>query len=205
MGGKTILMTYLATALSCAGERTVTICFNGSPDIDYKIQALAQGYATRIYGSIGIKLHWKTTCSEAEWNVPGTEAAPNLVTIGIAWAPKAPRTIPPGARASARPFQATGERVSLYLDRIKPVLEQRELAGAILGHILAHEIGHVLMGHNAHTSHGLMKGLWNNVELAEMLRRPMQFSPEDAAQMHRRLDRPLGLIAASRLRPQQVT
>src|SRR5689334_633222 len=101
MGGKTILMTYLASALGCAGERSVTICFDRTPDLDYKIQALAQGYATRIHRSIGIELYWKATCSEAEWNLPGIDAAPNLVTIGIGWAPKAPRTIPPGARASA--------------------------------------------------------------------------------------------------------
>jgi hypothetical protein len=196
MNGRAMVMAYLATALGWAGDRTVTICFKTNPEVDYKIQALAQGYATRIYGSIGIELHWKVTCSQAEWNAPGTDAAPNLASIGIAWVPKAPQTIPLGARASARPFQATGDRVSLYLDRIIPVLEQREPAAAILGHILAHEIGHVLLGHDAHATHGLMKGIWNDVE--QTLYRPMQFTAEDAAQIHRRLRGSLALSAANR-------
>lgn len=198
MKAKLILMSCLAAALSWAGGPSVTLCFNLNPEVEYKIQAFAEGYATRIYQPIGIDLRWKIRCTEDERNAPGTDRAPNLTTIGIEWIPKAPPTIPSQARALALPFQATGERVLLFLDRIMPVLQEREFAAAILGHILAHEIGHVLMGQDAHTSHGLMKGVWNNLEQTEMLYRPMQFTQEDAAQIHRRLRGSLASIAANR-------
>lgn len=190
-----ILMSVATTTISWAGERSITVCFPPNPEVNYQVQALAKGYASRIYHSVGIKLHWKTGCTQAEWNGPGTASAPNLTTIGIGWARKAPPTMPSGARASARPFQQVGERVTLYCDRLTPLFEQRELAPAILGHILAHEIGHVLMGYNGHTTEGLMKAAWSNDEQTAMLHRVMQFTPENVAQLHRSLDRQPVLLA----------
>ena len=48
--------------------------------------------------------------------------------------------------------------------------------GQILGHAVAHEIGHLLMGTNSHSSRGLMRGNWNVDELRAMAERQLLFS-----------------------------
>jgi hypothetical protein len=195
-----MLMSLVASTVSWAGERgrTVTLCLAPHPEVDYGIQAFAQGYASRIYRAIGIELRWKHSCPKAERDAPGTSFAPNLTTLGIEWTPKAPATIPVAARAAARPFQSTGPRITLYLDRLRRVLEDRPLAAAVLGHILAHEIGHVLLGHNGHSLEGLMKALWSTTEQSGMLHRPMEFTAQQGEQLRQALDRRSMVVATGR-------
>jgi Zn-dependent protease with chaperone function len=192
-----MLMSLVASTISWAGERTVTICLAPHPEVNYTTQVLAQDYASRIYHAIGIELRWKSSCPQAEEDAPATPFAPNLTTLGIEWAPKAPATISPAARASAHPFQPTGPRITLYLDRLRPMLQERRLAAAVLGHVLAHEIGHVLLGHNGHAQEGLMKAIWSAAEQRAMLCRPMPFTTEQGEQLRQTLDRrPVVLVAA---------
>ncbi len=65
----------------------------------------------------------------------------------------------------------------------------------ILGRVTAHEIGHLLLGSNSHTVHGLMQAKWD-------LRRPhlaeWQFTSADAAKIRSRLrPRPDGDVATA--------
>jgi DDE superfamily endonuclease len=54
------------------------------------------------------------------------------------------------------------------------------LAAAVLGHVLAHEIGHILLGHNGHADEGLMKATWSAAEQRAMLYRPMRFPADQS-------------------------
>ena len=54
----------------------------------------------------------------------------------------------------------------------------------IVGRVSAHEIGHLLLGTNAHAAHGLMRASWN---LQRIDRGDWDFSLEDAARIRDRL------------------
>lgn len=195
MTNATVLLGFVLSTSSWAGDRSITICLAPSLDVEYdQILAQAKGYATRLYRSIGVDLRWKTTCSTTELETPGTLSEPNLSTIGVEWAATAPLTLQAGARASARPFQTTGIRVILYQDRIMPLLQERPRGSAVLGHVLAHEIGHVLLGHTAHGRKGLMQPAWSNLEQSAMRRTPMAFTSEEAESIRRRLDNRPGML-----------
>lgn len=197
---KIVTLAALAAAMSEAGESTLLVCLPANPSIDFQTMSVAQGYATRIYRKIGLDLRWKGHCSDAELDLPGTSTQPNLATLGIQWTAKAPADAASTVRASAQPFQATGVRIMLYSDRLAPVLQQeRNLAAAILGHILAHEIGHVLLRHNNHATEGVMKQSWCDAEVRAMRVRPLRFTDYQAAQIHESLRRgPVTLTAAGR-------
>jgi hypothetical protein len=53
----------------------------------------------------------------------------------------------------------------------------------ILGNVMAHELGHLLLGSNSHTATGIMRARWQ----AEELRRPGSFNAEQAERMRGRL------------------
>jgi hypothetical protein len=55
--------------------------------------------------------------------------------------------------------------------------------GVLLGHIAAHEIGHLLLGEDSHSAHGIMEGCWGPGELEKINKGALLFSDEEAERM----------------------
>jgi hypothetical protein len=74
--------------------------------------------------------------------------------------PHAPRGFSPQALGYALPCAKSGMQVTIYADRVETV-SWTTLAGfyRVLGHALAHEVGHVLLRSCAHDDSGLMRCL----------------------------------------------
>ncbi len=73
---------------------------------------------------------------------------------------------------------------SIFYQRVMDVAESgRVPTGKVLGHAIAHEIGHLLLGSNSHSMAGLMKARWNDgdLKLADMGR--LHFSPKEGSVM----------------------
>lgn len=54
---------------------------------------------------------------------------------------------------------------------------------SLVGRVAAHEIGHLLLGVNSHSPHGLMRAGWNVKEVHQSL---WEFSEKDALRIHQR-------------------
>src|SRR5262249_44633249 len=50
----------------------------------------------------------------------------------------------------------------------------------LLGHVIAHEIGHLLLGENAHYPSGLMKIKWNQNDLQRMVQGDLLFTAQQS-------------------------
>jgi hypothetical protein len=57
-------------------------------------------------------------------------------------------------------------------------MESHTGTAIILGHAMAHELGHLLLGTNSHSSDGLMRAQWNRGDLAEAARGNLLFSAQ---------------------------
>ncbi len=55
--------------------------------------------------------------------------------------------------------------------------------GQILGHVIAHEIGHLLLNQELHSARGIMRGEWGFTELRAMARGLLLFTPQEAERM----------------------
>jgi hypothetical protein len=51
-----------------------------------------------------------------------------------------------------------------FYDQIQRMADERRLASTLLGHVLAHEIGHLLLRSNSHPLSGIMSGRWRGEE-----------------------------------------
>jgi hypothetical protein len=82
-----------------------------------------------------------------------------------------------------------GGYATLLMDRVDDLARQQQLVskGQILGHAAAHELGHLLMGSNSHSSRGLMRAKWKANELQDMAERRLLFSREEAERMRVRI------------------
>ena len=61
--------------------------------------------------------------------------------------------------------------------------ERHRALEALLGHVLAHEVGHLLLGQKSHGSLGLMRATWSKAERVLIAGRRLPFSRDDAARL----------------------
>ena len=59
--------------------------------------------------------------------------------------------------------------------------------GGILGSVIAHEMGHLLLGSNAHAISGIMRARWESDELHRIAMGTLMFLPEQSKRMHARI------------------
>jgi len=63
-----------------------------------------------------------------------------------------------------------------FYDGVQRVAEEHRLGHALLGNVLAHEIGHLLLGSKSHSVSGIMSAHWNGDELRRISEGTMFFT-----------------------------
>ena len=138
----------------------------------------AQSIAAEIYSRIGVRLRWR----RASMPKPGRSKGLAHCTILMDFSWNTPSNLHPGAMAVSNPYLVGNTCVTVFMDRLKLVGEQNPTASAfLLGHILAHEIGHVLQGIRRHSDGGVLKEHWSVADIRRMQVEPLRFTDHDAA------------------------
>ena len=75
----------------------------------------------------------------------------------------------------------------VFYDRIQRMSEERRLASTLLGHVFAHEIGHLVLRSNSHSISGIMSGRWAGEELRTISEGAMFFMPHESKVLRDRL------------------
>jgi hypothetical protein len=173
----------------------VALTFQPPVPIDAAVVRKAVAEAMAIWAPYGVALDREDAC--------GSSAAETLrLTIGIA------RTAMPGRAPIVlgtivfAPDGTPEPRITLFLDEILrfvaaarvldaeewhwPRLLREQITGRVLGRVLAHEIGHYVLGDRRHTGAGLMRSIQRSDELAEPSRGGFTLSTDQAAQLRAR-------------------
>jgi hypothetical protein len=137
----------------------------------------ARGVVNEIYSGIGVRVVWQSARSAP----PGCAKAPLHRTIVVALSPMTRVGISPQALAFSNPHLMQGPCVTLLMDRLEPLVQKNPVQAAFLmGHVLAHEIGHVLQGFVRHSEMGVMKDRWSEKEIMHMPANRLRFTAFDA-------------------------
>jgi hypothetical protein len=86
---------------------------------------------------------------------------------------------PPLALAYATPYKESGTCIHVFLDRVLHLGPDPAFSNALLAHVMAHEITHVLEQLDRHSNEGVMKARWSSEDYERMERHPLPFAPED--------------------------
>ena len=176
---------YMALALltipaATAGEPT------GQPVVEIFLPAMrrpaldmaflrARDIVTQIYADIGIKVVWLRSSPS-----PGCEIRPMHGRILVTLATGNPGLHRDMALAYANPYMVGQPCITLLTDRLGDDVRLNPLTtGFVLGHTLAHEIGHVLQGIARHSETGVMKSRWSQTEVRDMTVERLHFEPYD--------------------------
>ena len=130
----------------------------------------AEHQATRIFSGFGITLLWTNT----KPGEPHYEAAVQMRIVVV-----------PDSRTerNRRLAIAHSENMAAYAfyRRIVGLAEHNGAdVAALAGHVIAHEIGHLLLPYDSHSSSGVMRGEWDRAQFDEMAKGLLAFGPEQA-------------------------
>lgn len=156
-----------------AAEQHVAVCMNYTEDM--ALQSQAKGIASAILAGSGVKIQWRD---------PGKCPAEAIL---ITLSDNQPAGMRPGALAYALPFEGT--HIVVFYDRVKndQVKSRPGTRSSLLGHVIAHEITHILQGVVVHSESGLMRAQWTRADYREMIDKPLQFTEEDVWRIQRGL------------------
>jgi hypothetical protein len=84
--------------------------------------------------------------------------------------------------------QQSGGLATVYVDQVVDVARRLHIDhGTLLGHTIAHEIGHLLLGSTAHGASGLMREIWSRKEMQKGREDEWALLPREAATIKGRL------------------
>lgn len=134
----------------------------------------AKQTVNEAYTNISIKVTWRSGPAPS-----GCWKSTLRRQIILQFRPDAP-TSHNDALAYALPHASDGPCIVLLTNRIlRTVTPNPTTGGALLGHVLAHEIGHVLQGIERHSPSGLMQEHWTIQEIKNMTGNPLRFTAYD--------------------------
>ena len=169
----------------------------------------AQRESERILRQVGIQTAWldcPISAEEMETN-RSCAAKPSANHLIVKLLPKAMSKkfrMPRGIFGFAMPTAKgrPGDAISLFYERVVDLAYHggvgtsfADAQALILGHMTAHEVGHLLLGPDSHSSSGVMSFPWSRRTLTNMERGRLKFSDAERGAMHRELDRRAALSA----------
>jgi hypothetical protein len=196
-----LLMTIwvLKLAGDAPTQAPLTIFIYDRAHVGSKALVQAERLATEIFERAGVDTQWTTqSVSDGaallnDFSAATDKGCPqplDSATLRAEILPYAPPGFSPQALGYALPCAKSGIQVTIYADRVETV-SRTTLAVfyRVLGHALAHEVGHVLLRSSAHDNSGLMKGVWAKSDWLRAAVSTLPFTQGQATVMCQQLQR----------------
>ena len=155
-------------------ERPVAI-YIANQHVAMEAANFAKGQASKMFARIGVRV---------EWHSVGRSPLPADALV-IDMVEQESKNECVGALACAKPYE--GIHIRVFVDRIGATVP-KSMVPALLGHVLVHEITHILQGVDRHSDSGVMKAQWDANDFVHMTGHPLPFTPQDVVLIERGLD-----------------
>jgi hypothetical protein len=166
-------------------------------DVPARKLARSTEVATRILAMAGVNTVWRLGPGDteeahlvdvslpAERHTPEPDTPDYLVVRIVIGSPAAAR---PGTLGYAMPHARFGVHATILYNRILERLsDSKEFdVAVILGHVMVHEIGHLLLESAEHSPNGIMKAHWDNVDLRQAIQGYKKFTPQQSKAIRER-------------------
>jgi hypothetical protein len=180
MKGSSLLMAgfvWCGVAFAQDGSRMTILVYNYA-DIPVDTLVRAEDAAARIFRHAGIETIWRDCRAEDLEPKHAPCPSPSALSPGLRIQSQF-QLVPNTVRRDTMGF-ATGYLATISLEYAEDLA--RSAMGAvpeILGHIAAHEVGHVLLG-TGHTVSGIMQARWSLNDWDLLRQRTLFFTPQQA-------------------------
>ncbi len=160
----------------------------------------AQAHVTDLYAAIGVQAVWAKTVRPTESRVHSPERDPRELLMKIL-SPAMSRRL--GVAEDALGLAAVtllegGTIAYVLFDRVSHVaITSATSRATVLGMVISHELGHLLLPHGSHSRTGLMRPRWNAVDFKVVNHQQLHFTREQVHSIHRLINRRIALALFS--------
>lgn len=195
---KAFLMLLFLTTTRCfstgnASSVSVTVDVFNDAATPRSVVEFAEQEASRIFIAAGLEMTW-VDCLAKQENVLSAGCPPSRGPTHLNL-----RILPHGKRVKEDSFgvaflatDGAGTYIDVFYDAVEKLHHESNTSpGRLLGHVMAHEIGHLLIGSNAHSNWGIMCPVWSRRELRGIEMGSVFFTGDQARRMRNRLLSPV--------------
>jgi hypothetical protein len=175
---------------------TLSIHLYDEAHVPKALLRLATADVNRLFRPVGVRIIWEQPLSEraidegTDMTSPAFQKPEHRGYVVVRLMQRTPATVFPRALGYSLPFAHTGAHVLIFYDRVEALTQRVDTAGyVILGHAMAHEIAHVLLGSTEHSAGGLMEGSWTPASWRLASQGLLTFRREEVDRMRARLSR----------------
>jgi hypothetical protein len=186
----------------------MTISVHDYADVPSKLLSAAEEQAREIYHRAGLETVWLNCSPKLEKIEPESCHFSDTTHLTLKISPHAFNAQVRDrldVLGTAYPDdKGVGYFAYVFYDRVQELAERQRLGHTLLADVMAHEIGHLLLGSNSHSLSGIMCAHWNYDQLRNIAEGVMSFIPSQSKMMRERLrTRQTGRLAQPPIPPQQ--
>jgi hypothetical protein len=164
---------------------TIRVWMIDAVRLDEKTLAVALDKAQVIFGDAGVRVIWLRCPAEANQAAqPGLCQADDTKKLFLRIVRQPVSGFgSPHALGQAFSGEVGSQYATVFHDRVLAMAASHKpgTEALVLGHVIAHELGHLLLGTSAHASFGLMAAGWSAVDLERAPAGLLEFSSTEAA------------------------
>ena len=205
----TIVMVSLFPAVALAGPPDIhpshlRISLFNDAAVPQELLERAETRASFVLGQAGIEVDWLIchSASPVDFSSKPTECSaivwPQQLSVRILKQGKAV-----GEDTFGQSFldqSGFGAYANIYFASLNASRAHPELSdGEMLGYVIAHEVGHLLLGANSHSDTGVMQARWRGPALHAAAQQALYFTSAQAVVLRSRLSNSYSLSASTRL------
>ena len=184
-----VLLFALRTAqcAACSAWQRLPVKLFNDAAVGNEVLHPAKEEAAWLLKSICVDVTWVPCPVLSRSNLTPCEAPVGAIELHILSSP-ATNDFSEDTLGIAMPHFGSGDHAGVFLSRVRQKAAQN--VGIIdvpelLGYVMAHEIGHLLLHSNVHSSEGLMRAQFRRADLKKAAQRQLKFTPEQGEAIHR--------------------
>jgi hypothetical protein len=192
LGLRLVVLLWGTMAIAGTGNSKlpkITVLVNNSADVSQRVLRKAEFDAGRIFRAAGVEIDWEDCLSGAVVDlceqVPGANQFVFVLHI-----------VPTGKTSTDSVFGVAflgeggnGKYCDVFFDRVEETEREAGIDVAhLLGAVVAHELGHLLLGSHGHSNVGVMTPVWREQSLREIDMGIFFFTHEQVVLMRARLN-----------------
>jgi hypothetical protein len=197
LGGFLVLLAMLGSGLSAWGQTEanrhpqVVVSVYNDAGIAMPIVRRAEQEVVKIFLDAGVRIEWSGSVARedsAESGSSGDRGTSRRLAV---------RIVARSRSLSADVFgvaflgaDGDGQQADVFYENVAALSGQSgRNPGEVLGCVMAHELGHLVLGSSSHSADGLMRPHWDSKELKKMSMGRLRFEPGQTAEVRSRLGR----------------
>ena len=182
-----VLCAGLIDRQTASGQPLIHVLVMDQAEVPPVTRQRAQDVATRVFHLAGLALVW----------VDAEACQARCLTVRIVTQPVTAQSRDPHMLGVAlRMPEARGMNLWVFYPRIRAYSAELGLdRSELLGYVMAHELGHLLLPHGAHSAAGLMRPALDRAQVRAAIAGLLTFTPDQAALIRARLQNVSGTAA----------